>query len=319
SLLHGLIGAAGLVAMLWLVLRASADGSLGAAAAAALFFATVALLEVAAGAGLAWQALGAGLASLRRVRDIAGRAPTVADPATPVPVPEFGTLAFEDVRFAWPGAARPVLDGVSFVLRPGERIAIGGDSGAGKSTFSSLLLRLWDPQAGRVRYGGVDLRDVAQDAWHARIAWLPQNAPVFAGSVRENLALGAPDADDARMWRALAAVRLDRAVEALGGLDAWVGENGATLSAGQGRRLALARALLREAPILLLDEPTEGLDQDTAHALLHDLVAALDGRSLVMITHDLLPPGIVERRYRLQDGRLHEPPHPQERPPATPP
>ncbi len=153
-------------------------------------------------------------------------------------------------------------------------------------------------------YGGQDIRSLSQADWHAQIAWLPQHAPVFAGSIADNLRLGDPGASDTRLWQVLADVRLQAWAERLGGLQAWVGENGATMSAGQARRLALARALLRGSPILLLDEPTEGLDVDTAHTLLHDLVSALDGRSLVMITHDELPEGIVHRSYHLRDGTL---------------
>ncbi|MGH8044810.1 MAG: ATP-binding cassette domain-containing protein, partial [Stenotrophomonas sp.] len=153
-------------------------------------------------------------------------------------------------------------------------------------------------------YGGQDIRNVAQADWHRQIAWLPQHAPVFAGSIADNLRLGDAQADDAKLWQVLADVRLREWAERIGGLHAWVGENGATMSAGQARRLALARALLRGSSILLLDEPTEGLDVDTAHALLHDMVQALGGRSLVMITHDALPDGIVHRSYRLHDGSL---------------
>ncbi|MCW0425145.1 Beta-(1--_2)glucan export ATP-binding/permease protein NdvA [Xanthomonas sacchari] len=213
-------------------------------------------------------------------------------------------MQFDDVVFAWPGEARRVLDGVSLRIAPGERIAISGDSGSGKTTLSALLLRLWDPQQGSVRYAGTDLREVAEAQWHRRVAWLPQGAPVFAGSVRDNLRLGDPSADDARLQRVLADVRLDAWLHEVGGLDAWLGENGATMSAGQARRLALARALLREAPLLVLDEPTEGLDVDTAQALLRDLAQALGQRSLLLISHDTLPDGVVHVRYRLQDGQL---------------
>ncbi|MCF7750804.1 thiol reductant ABC exporter subunit CydC [Bacillus subtilis subsp. subtilis] len=303
--LHGLCAAGGLVAMLWVVLHGFETGVIDAALAAALVFLTVALLELWAGIGLAWQSWLSGRVAAMRLEQIVDQPAGVAEPADPVPVPaEAATLSFEHVAFRWPGQARALLDGVQLQLRPGERIAIHGDSGCGKTTLSSLLLRLWDPEAGYVRYGGIDLRHFAQADWHRQVAWLPQNAPVFAGSIADNLRLGDPQAGDARLWQVLADVRLQGWAEQLGGLDAWVGENGATMSAGQARRLALARALLRDAPILLLDEPTEGLDVDTAHALLHDMVAALGDRSLVMITHDVLPDGIVHRRYRLREGRL---------------
>ncbi|MCF8832119.1 ATP-binding cassette domain-containing protein, partial [Xanthomonas campestris] len=196
------------------------------------------------------------------------------------------------------------LQAVDLRLGPGERIAISGDSGSGKSTLSALLLRLWDPQDGQVDYAGIALRAFAQAQWHQRIAWLPQNAPVFAGTVRENLAIGDAAASDAALWAVLDQVRLRDWATTQNGLETWVGENGATLSAGQARRLALARALLRDAQILLLDEPTDGLDVDTADALLIDLAAALGQRSLVMITHDSVPDGVVQRRYRMRDGVL---------------
>ncbi|MDG2526466.1 thiol reductant ABC exporter subunit CydC [Stenotrophomonas sp. HITSZ_GD] len=301
---HGVCAAAGLAGMLWLTLGAAARGVLAPEMAAALVFMTLALLEVWAGAGLAWQALFAGRVAAQRLDEIVDAPPSVADPGAPRAVPAHGALCFDQVVFAWPGAQRPVLDGVDLVLQPGERIAIGGDSGSGKSTLSSLLLRLWDPQAGEVRYGGIAVREFAQADWHRQVAWMPQNAPVFAGSVAENLRLGAPGADDAALWAVLGQVRLADWAHAREGLATWVGENGATLSAGQARRLALARALLRDAPLLVLDEPTDGLDVDTADALLVDLAAALEGRSLLMITHGTVPDGVVHAVYRLRDGRL---------------
>jgi ATP-binding cassette subfamily C protein CydC len=306
--LHALCAALGLLAMLWLALGAARAALIGAEQAAGLIFLTVALLEVWAGAGLAWQALQSGRVAAQRLQAIAGQSAPVADAAQPQPLPDAGDVQFEAVVFAWPGETRHVLDGIDLRIAPGERVAICGDSGSGKTTLSALLLRLWDPQQGRVRYAGTDLRDLAQAQWHQRIAWLPQGAPVFAGSVRDNLRLGAIDADDASLQRALADVRLDAWLHEVGGLDAWLGENGATMSAGQARRLALARALLRNAPLLVLDEPTEGLDVDTAQALLRDLTTALGQRSLLLISHDALPEGVVHTRYRLQQGRLQAEP-----------
>ncbi|QNH17333.1 thiol reductant ABC exporter subunit CydC [Xanthomonas sp. SS] len=304
--LHALCAALGLLAMLWIALGAARADLIGAEQAAGLIFLTVALLEVWAGAGLAWQALQSGRVAAQRLQAIAGQSAPVADAAQPQPLPDVGDVQFDGVVFAWPGETRNVLDGIDLHIAPGERVAICGDSGSGKTTLSALLLRLWDPQQGSVRYAGVNLRELAQAQWHQRIAWLPQGAPVFAGSVRDNLRLGAADADadDATLQRALADVRLDAWLHEVGGLDAWLGENGATMSAGQARRLALARALLRNAPLLVLDEPTEGLDVDTAQALLRDLTSALGKRSLLLISHDALPDGVVHARYQLQQGRL---------------
>ena len=305
NVLHSALAGLGLLAMLWLALTAFQAGKVEAPFAATLVFLTVALLEVAAGSGIAWQALQSARVAGKRLRQIVDQAPAVQDPVQPrAVVADAAAVVFEQVVFAWPGETRRLLDGVDLQLAPGERIAIRGDSGCGKTTLSALLLRLWDPQQGAVRFGGVDLREFAQDDWYRQIAWLPQGAPVFAGSIAENLRLGDPQAGDDALWAVLAQVRLSDWAQQQGGLGAWVGENGATMSAGQARRLALARALLRNAPIMVLDEPTEGLDVDTAHALLLDLAAALGQRSLLMITHDRLPEGVVQREYRLQQGRL---------------
>ena len=305
NVLHSALAGLGLLAMLWLALSAFQAGKVEAPFAATLVFLTVALLEVAAGSGIAWQALQSARVAGKRLRQIVDQAPAVQDPAQPrVVAADAASVVFEQVVFSWPGETRRLLDGVDLQLAPGERIAIRGDSGCGKTTLSALLLRLWDPQQGAVRFGDVDLREFAQDDWYRQIAWLPQGAPVFAGSIADNLRLGDPLAGDDALWAVLAQVRLSDWARQQGGLAAWVGENGATMSAGQARRLALARALLRNAPIMVLDEPTEGLDVDTAHALLIDLAAALGQRSLLMITHDRLPEGVVQREYRLQQGRL---------------
>jgi ATP-binding cassette, subfamily C, bacterial CydC len=303
--LHAIVVAISLPAMLWLLLDAAHGGRLSAAAASGLFFITVAVYEACAGASLAWQSLQAALVSWQRLDRIVAQAPMAVDPARTRPVPSHADLEFRQVSFHWPGEARDVLREASLCIAPGQRIALYGDSGGGKSSLLALALRLCDPQAGSVSYGGVDLREFAQADWHAQIAWLPQDAPVFAGSVGDNLRMGAPGADDARLWSALAQVKMEQAIHALpDGLDAWIGEQGATLSVGQARRIALARALLRDTPLLLLDEPTEGLDADTADALLQDLAAASGSRTVLIISHDELPAGVVHQRYRLIDGRL---------------
>lgn len=311
SAAHACVTALALPAMLWLLLSAAHDARMGAATAGGLFFMTLAVLEAAAGIALAWQSWRAATASAHRLEDIVRPSDAIADTLGGASPARHGALELRDVSFHWPGNTRQVLQGAQFRLDAGERAVIYGDSGEGKSSLLALVLRLCDPQAGSVRFDGDDLRTLDAAQWHARIAWLPQDAPMFSGSVRENLQLGDPHATDARLWQVLEQVRLDtRFRETDLGLDTWVGESGATLSAGQSRRLALARALLRDAPLLLLDEPTEGLDHDTADALMQDMATACKGRSVLIISHDTLPDGVVHARYRLRDGmlqRIHAP------------
>ncbi|CAN4277838.1 thiol reductant ABC exporter subunit CydC [Pseudoxanthomonas sp. LjRoot125] len=304
TLLQALVAACALPAMLWLLLSAVDAGRLDAALAGALFFMTVAVLEACSAIAPAWQAWHAAAIAVRRLEEVV-EAPGTRVGAGKHRAAAQGALVLHDVTFAWPGTSRRVLDHATLRIEPGEHVLIAGDSGAGKSSLVALVLGLCEPQNGEVSFDGIELRTLASADWHARIAWLPQDAPVFSGSVRENLRLGDPHADDARLWSVLAQVHLDAHVLGLSdGLDAWVGENGATLSAGQVRRLALARALLRDAPLLLLDEPTEGLDQDTADALMRDFADAAHGRSAVIISHAVPPEGVADARYRLQDGKL---------------
>lgn len=307
--LQGVVAAMLVPLLAWQIFAGVHQRQLEAPAAAGLFFMALALLEAAAGIGLAWQAWQAARASATRLQSVADTPRPSLEPAWPIPVPECGVLMLERVRLRWPGQSRDVFSEVDLALPPGRRIAIRGDSGTGKSSLMMLLLRLRDPDSGRVCFGGNDLREFATAQWQRRVAWLPQDAPVFAGTVRENLLMGDPEADDARLWQVLSRVRLEGLVRGWArGLDGWVGENGTTLSTGQARRLALARALLRDAPILLLDEPTEGLDQDTADALMADVASVAGERSVLIITHAMLPVGTVHETWRLQDGRLQRSP-----------
>lgn len=304
TLAHALVTALTLPTMLWVLLSAVHSGRIGAAVAGGLFFMTVAVLEACMAIAPAWQAWRAATVATQRLQHVVDpeTASSIGDAATRSPAAS-GTLELHDIVFAWPGTTRRVLDGACLRVAPGERVLVAGDSGEGKSSLLALVMGLQRPQAGHVSFAGDDLATLEPAHWHARIAWLPQDAPVFSGSVRENLRLGDPDADDPRLWQVLTQVKLDARFRE-SGLDTWVGENGATLSAGQSRRLALARALLRDAPLLLLDEPTEGLDQDTADALMRDLAAASEGRSVLIISHAALPEGVADTRYGLRNGRL---------------
>lgn len=303
TLAHAGVTALTLPAMLWVLMAAVHADRVGEASAGGLFFMTVAVLDACSAIAPSWQAWRAATVAAHRLQEVVAPATTKRE-VTGLRSPAMeGALELQDVVFAWPGTVRRVLDGASLRIAAGERVLVAGDSGEGKSSLLALVLGLRMPQAGRISFADDDLQWLEPAQWHARIAWLPQDAPVFSGSVRENLHLGDPEADDARLWRVLAQVKLDDRFRATG-LDTWVGENGATLSAGQSRRLALARALLRDAPLLLLDEPTEGLDQDTADALMRDLADAANGRSVLIISHAELPDGVVDTRYWLRDGRL---------------
>jgi ATP-binding cassette subfamily C protein CydC len=303
TLAHAVVTALTLPTMLWVLLSAVHEERIGAAAAGGLFFMTVAVLEACAAVAPAWQAWREATVAAQRLQDVVDY-PAVDGNTTASHTPAArGALTLQDIVFAWPGTTHRLLDGARLHVEPGERVLVAGDSGEGKSSLLALVLGLSTPQHGIVSFAGDDLRTLDATQWHARIAWLPQDAPVFSGSVRENLRLGDPEADDARLWQMLTQVKLDARFRDTG-LDTWVGENGATLSAGESRRLALARALLRDAPLLLLDEPTEGLDQDTADALMRDVAEVSRERSVLIISHAVLPEGVVDTRYRLRDGKL---------------
>ncbi|MEG9883622.1 MAG: thiol reductant ABC exporter subunit CydC [Hyphomicrobiales bacterium] len=249
--------------------------------------------------------LGNALAATRRLDEIALMSPRLCDPASPAHLTNDRTVTFENVCFDY-GRGRRVLQEVSLTIEAGRHVALIGESGSGKSTLIHLLLRLVDLQGGAIRIGGVDIRQVTQSELHRSIALLAQDDPVFLGTIRDNLLIGDPRADAAKLYRVLAAVKLKSFVETLpSGLDTWLGEAGHTLSAGQARRLCLARVLLSPAPILALDEPTSGLDRETERALLQDLAIAAKGRGVLIATHADLPPGVVDRVFRLSNGRLN--------------
>ena len=243
-----------------------------------------------------------GLAAARRVFELIDLAPAVTAPAAAFVAPDPGsaTILLEKIDFAYESRAVPVLSSFGCEIRPGERLLVAGESGAGKTTLLSLLLRFADPQQGRITVGGVDLRDLDPDEWRRRIAWLPQNPRLPAATIAEVLRFAAPQATEQQLWTALEAAGAATLVSALpGGLDARVGEGGRRLSSGERRRIALARALVREAPLLLLDEPTAHLDAVAATQIRLALERLERKQTVVIASHDASLLRVAERTIEL--------------------
>ncbi|WP_283133269.1 thiol reductant ABC exporter subunit CydD [Rhizohabitans arisaemae] len=224
--------------------------------------------------------------------------------ATGVP-PEPGRIRFEAVTVRFPGRAEPALDEVHLAVEPGECVALVGPSGAGKSTLLHLLLGFARPAEGRILIDGVDLAALAEDRWRRELAFVPQNPHLFATTIAENIRLGSPDAPLDAVREAAVAAHADEFVSRLPhGYDTELGERGLGLSAGQRQRIALARAFLRDAPILLLDEPTARLDGRSEAAVVDAARKLTRGRTSLIVAHRPAILGIADRIVRVDQGRI---------------
>jgi thiol reductant ABC exporter CydD subunit len=254
----------------------------------------------------------------------AGGAPATGVPAIGVPAAA-GRLArtaapvdlraeeitLSQVTVAYPGRRRPALDAVSLVIRPGERILVTGPSGAGKSTLLALLLRFAAPATGTIQAGGADLAAIGDDRWRAQIAWVPQQPHLFAGSVTDNIALGQPAASPEAIREAARLAGAAEFIEALpGGYQATLGERALRLSAGQRQKIALARAFLRDTPLLLLDEPAAHLDPASTRQVVAAIETALADRTVVLVSHGPGLAPVASRVIRLDQGKLADLPVP---------
>jgi len=245
-----------------------------------------------------------------RIAEILAIKPAIVAPSRPMalPLPARGEVAFEAVHFAYPThVAGAVLDGVTFAVHPGEKLAVVGPSGAGKSTIFHLILRFYDPVSGTVRFDGVPLTELNPAAFRRQIALVPQDATVFAGSVAENIRFGRPEASFADIQQAARMALAEEFILRLAqGYDTPIGERGITLSGGQRQRIAIARAILRDAPLLLLDEATSSLDAESETLVQAALKQLMQGRTTLIIAHRLATVLSCDRILVMDQGRIVE-------------
>ncbi len=245
-----------------------------------------------------------------RLGDLLSEKPAIAPPTDPTPLPEpaQGQLSFDHVTFRYP--TRPeiaALDDFSLDVRPNERLAVVGPSGAGKTTLFQLIQRFYDPQAGELRLDGVPLTQADPADIRGRIAMVPQETIIFAASARDNLRYGNWAASDDDLWEAARAANAEGFLRALPqGLDTFMGEGGVRLSGGQRQRLAIARALLRKAPILILDEATSALDAESEAKVQEALDHLMEGRTTIVIAHRLATVRAADRIVVMDAGRIVE-------------
>jgi ATP-binding cassette, subfamily B, bacterial len=257
-----------------------------------------------------WGELSQAAGSAERLAELLAVEPEMRAPANPVPLAQRprAEVAFDNVRFAYP--ARPdadVLDGVSFHIKPGEKVAIVGPSGAGKSTVFHLILRFYDPKSGAVTFDGVRLPDADPAELRCHIALVPQDTAIFAMSVRDNIRFGRIDATDPEIERAAEDAAAASFIGLLPqGYDTPVGERGVTLSGGQRQRIAIARAILKGAPLLLLDEATSSLDAESEQLVQTALARLMQDRTTLVIAHRLATVLSCDRILVLDHGRIVE-------------
>ncbi len=311
--LHGALGGllmnlgvlAALVVAIPLIRSAELDGVI----LAVLILGVMSSFEAVLPLPAALQYLDNSLEAGRRLFEVVDTEPVVPDPPTPasLPAPPHGSLDVRELTFRYAPNEPPALNKVSFTLPPGGRIAIVGPSGAGKSTLVHLLLRFWDYKDGNVTLGDTEIREYCQDDVRSLISVVSQHTHLFSCTVRENLLLARPEASMEEIVTATQQAQIHDFIHSLPqGYDTWIGDKGLRLSAGERQRLAVARAILKNAPLLILDEPTANLDTITEREVMRELLGVMEKRSTLVITHRLVGLTTMDEILVLRGGRIIE-------------
>ncbi|WP_201208399.1 heme ABC transporter ATP-binding protein/permease CydC [Klebsiella michiganensis] len=300
-----LIGGIAVIAMLWLA-SAGVGGDTQPGALIALFvFCALAAFEALAPVTGAFQHLGQVIASAKRITQITEQEPEVAFPQGEGQTLERVSLRLHQVTFSYPQQPSPALEKVSLQIEAGEHIAILGRTGCGKSTLLQLLTRAWDPAEGEILLNNQPLGQFNEATLRRAMSVVPQRVHLFSATLRDNLLLASPGASDARLAQTLERVGLAKLLED-SGLNSWLGEGGRQLSGGELRRLAIARALLHDAPVMLLDEPTEGLDATTESQILDLLAEVMREKTVLMVTHRLRGLARFNQIIVMDNGKIIE-------------
>ncbi len=293
--------------LLTLLLAATAlqDGLLKPTDCAILVFCMLAAFELVTPLAPAMQMLGKLQQAAQHIRATASLSPTIIEPTQAALMPQRYDLQLENISFHYPEHEKMVIQELSLTIPHGSKIGIIGESGAGKTSLLQLLLRFFDPQQGQILLAGEAYKNLRSDDVLACFALLSQRSQLFATTIRGNLLIGKANATDAELNAAIAAAGLTTLIARLpDGLDTWVGEQGLKVSGGEARRIALARVYLKNAPILLLDEPTEGLDSKTEAEVLAALAVIAQHKTLIMVTHRTAGLKLVDQVYHFAQGRL---------------
>jgi len=283
------------------------QGNISGAVLAMLSFCVLAVFELVTPLAPAIQMLGKTQTAARRIRRVVDLKPIIMEPQQPYSIPDKFDLNINNLGFRYSVQSGWVLKQIDLDIPQGSKIAITGKSGSGKTTLMQLLMRFYDPQQGCIHYAGIDYKQFTSDQLMTQFAVLSQNSQLFSATVKQNLLIAKPTASGAEINQAINMAGLNKFIKRLPeGINTWVGENGAKVSAGEGRRIALARVYLKDAPVLLLDEPTEGLDKETENEVLNTLEHLAKDKTLIIVTHRQAGLRLVDKTYEIIGGKLKE-------------